>query len=130
MGKRHFALRGNRLGQTDGALHELPLVVDERHERNRHVQDPGRKSRESVEGLFGGAVEQTGGAKRAQTRWIANRWRTRSLTRKETRPRHRGVGVSWRWLREFAWLVWTQPDACGRLRHRQRARPAQEISLR
>ncbi len=67
---------GVRAAEADGRLEPLPLRVDERDERHRHVEEPGGETGEAVESCLRGRVEHREPPQRLEPlRFISgNRW--------------------------------------------------------
>src|SRR3954447_24652437 len=66
MGERHLTLGTPGIGKPDAALEELTILVQERDQRNRCVQDARDQPSDSVEGKLGWRVEQAGRIKGRQ----------------------------------------------------------------
>ena len=58
MGERRFARGAPRLGDTDRALEELPVLIDEHHERNRYPERARREPGEAIEAFLGWCIDQ------------------------------------------------------------------------
>jgi hypothetical protein len=58
MRERRLAPRSPRLGQTDRALEELPIRVDERDQRHRRVAQARRQPGQTIERRFVRGIEQ------------------------------------------------------------------------
>ena len=55
--ERRLAARGPRLSEADGALEELPPVVDQRHQDDRFAEQPRRQAGPVIEVLLRWTVE-------------------------------------------------------------------------
>ena len=75
---RERGLAHGRLGQSEGALEELPMRLDEADERDGRAEEAGGESGEAVERLFGRRIEEAHSAQRCEAPSVPERTRGQS----------------------------------------------------